>query len=91
MADGGPDTLASIVEVSSTNLAATRPLAKKLNHLYQELFSSALLDQGASFKFPDKQDQENRVGFSGLLAGENTNTVIQLLNDAYEEVRLLNV
>lgn len=87
-ADGGPDTLASIVQVSGTSLTDTRPLAKKLNHLYQELFSTALI-QRASFTFPDGKDIESRIGFSGLLAGDNINNVIALLDKAYQQVSLL--
>ena len=85
-ADGGPDTLASIVQVSGTSLTDTRPLAKKLNHLYQELFSNALLQTG-DFSFPDGKDLESRIGFSGLLAGDNINNIIELLDKAYQHVR----
>ena len=86
-ADGGPDTLASIAQVSNTSLTDTRPLAKKLNHLYQELFNhTGLLQSSSSFSFPDGQEMESRRGFSGLLAGDNINTVISLLDHAYEKV-----
>ena len=88
-ADGGPDTLASIVQTCGTSLTETRPLAKKLNHLYQELFSTALITQKAGFIFPDGKDIESRIGFSGLLAGDNVNNVIQLLDRAYQKVQFL--